>query len=373
MTNEEIQVCIQPSQDRIIKIEILNQNDYVVDEISGLCIDGDFNIDGDSAIRRTCSLKFIATSKLSITPSSPLWINKRFRLWIGITSLFTGQVVYFNMGTYIINDPTVDIQIADKTVSINGLDKMCYLDGTVSGELDKKTIIGVDIPISDAIKETVKLSGETKLLIDTSPYKTPYQIEKEAGSTIYDVLEELQNLYMTWKCFYDAQGNFVFRQIKNHLNDPVMFDFSQYNVIQTIQQDIKYSNIKNYFKVIGRVNSDGTQYSSELYVRDSKYPNLPFTIEKMGEFTTRNLVIVENKYYEQKQCDDRLEYEFLKHNNFADTINFTCVPLYFLDVDMVVYINRPDDNIVGNYCITSISCGLKADSLMNINAYKIYN
>jgi hypothetical protein len=372
MNNEEIQACMQPSQNRYIKIEILDSNDYVVDEISGLASEGNLNIDGNSSIRRTCDLKFVLTSKLVLSSTSPLWINKRFRLWVGILYLFTGDIIWYDQGVYIINDPIIDIQINSNTISIKGLDKMAMIDNTLSGELKVKTVIPVGTPISDAIKSTAQLSGETKLLIDTSPYTIPYKIEKEAGNSIYDVLKEIQDLYMTWKCFYDVNGNFVFRQIKNHLSDPIVFDFSQYNVIQSISQTVKYSNVKNYIKVIGKLLDTGAQYTSELYVHDAQYPFNPFTIEKMGEQSTRNLIISGDKYYTQQQVDDRRDYEFLVHSNFADTISISCIPLLFLDTDQIIYINMPEYNIEGKYCITSISCGLKHSDLMQISAYKLY-
>jgi hypothetical protein len=373
MTNEEIQVtCLQPVQTKYVKLEILNQSDKIVDSLEGYLLDGSYNINSTSSIRRTCDLKFMLTSKLVISSSSPLWLNKRFRLYTGILNLVTQEIVWFLQGIYLISNPTTDIQLSENTISIQGIDKMAYF--SEFGQLINKTVIPTGTPISDAIKSTVStLGGENKLLIDTSPYTMPYEIEKEAGSTIYDLLKEISDLYMNWKVYYDINGVFLFTQIKNHINDPVIFDFSLYNVIQSISQNIKYSNIKNYFKIIGKLHDDGTQYTSTLTVTDALYPNNLFTVEKMGETSTRKLIISEDKYYTQEQCDSRISYEYDLHNNFAEEVFITCVPLPFLDVDMVVYLNYPDWGIVGNYCITSISNGLRYDSLMQISAYKIYN
>jgi hypothetical protein len=374
MNNEEIQVCLQPTQKKYAKLEILNQSDNIVDELSGLCIDGGYSIDSKSAIRRTCDIKFMLTSKLVISQSSPIWINKRFRLYTGILNLITQEVVWFLQGIYLISDPSTDIAISENTISIKGIDKMAMFTNDVSGQLTHNTLIEVDTPISDAIKSTVTiLGGETKLLIDISPYSVPYKIEKDAGNTTYDLLKEISDLYMGWKIYYDIYGTFIFIKTKNHINDPVIFDFSIYNVIQSINQNIKYSNIKNYFKVIGKLHDDGTQCLSELTVTDALYPNNLFTVEKMNEFSPRRLVISEDKYYTQEQCDSRISYEYDLHNNFAEEVILTCLPLPFLDCDMVIYLNYPEWNIVGNYCITTVSAGLRFDSMMQISAFKIYN
>lgn len=375
MTNEEIQVCLQLSQQKYVKLEILNQSDYVVDELSGVCKDGSYSIDTSSSIRRTSNLDFILNKKLIINESSPLWINKRFRLWLGVLNLLTGNVVYMNQGIYIIKDPSISISVSDYAVSISGMDKMCFLDDSVSGQLGYKTIINAETPISDAMSSTVELSGETKLLIDTTTNVVPYDIEKEATDSIYDIVDDLGSLYMNWKYYYDVSGNFVFTKLKNYLSDPVMFDFSLYpQAIISISQNINYSNIKNYIKIIGKLLDSGVQYSSEITVNDATYPNNPFTIEKMGELKPRKLIIQDDNYFTQEQCDTKAEYEYELHSNTADTITITTIPLLFLDVDVVVYMNYSDNNITieGNYCITKIDCGVKYNDTMTIQAYKIY-
>lgn len=375
MTNEEIQVCLQLSQQKYVKLEILNQNDYIVDELSGVCESGNYSIDSDSSIRRTSNLTFVLSKKVVINKSSPLWINKRFRLWLGVLNLLTGNVVYMSQGIYIISDPKINISVNDYTVSISGIDKMCYLDNTASGQLGYKTIINDDTPISNAVVATMGLSGETKLLIDTTTNVVPYDIEKEATGTIYDIIDTLGKLYMDWKYYYDINGNFVFTKIRNHINDPIMFDFSLYpQAIINISQNINYSNIKNYIKIIGKLLDNGIQYTSEINVNDATYPNNPFTIEKMGELKPRKLIIQDDNYFTQEQCDTKAEYEYELHSGTADTISITTIPLLFLDVDMIIYVNYSDSNIIieGKYCITKIDCGVKYSDTMTIQAYKVY-
>ena len=60
------------------------------------------------------------------------------------------------------------------------------------------------------------------------------------------------------------------------------------------------------------------------------------------------------------------------HTNFNEKVNFTCIPLLFLDVNKLINFNSPNHNLFGKYVIENISLGLKFDSLMNITAYKVY-
>ena len=123
-TTLEINTCLQPTIQRAIKIEILDKNENIINEISGMVIDGNISIDTQSAIRRQCDLRFVLNSTTVISETSSLWINKRFRLYIGIINNLTNEIVWYLQGTFLIFDPTEDIEIDECTVSIKGYDKM---------------------------------------------------------------------------------------------------------------------------------------------------------------------------------------------------------------------------------------------------------
>lgn len=370
-TSEQVLVCLQSTLQRSIKAEVLDLNNNVVDLIEGLAIDGSLSIDSNSAIRRTGNLKLTLTDDLLIDDSSPLWINKKIKVWAGIVNLLTGLTVWYNLGIYTINNPSVDIQIADRTISIKLLDKMSLQDNTLSGQIGSKVSISSGTPISDAIKSTITtLGGETEYLIDTSPYTTPADIEEDFGVTVYSICKQLADLYLTWKVYYDINGIFRFNEIKDGIDSSVDFDFSNYNVIQSISQDINYSNVRNYYKIIGRLNDDATQYLKEVSITDILYSNSPFTIEKMGE--TRNFILQDDDLYTQAQVDSACDYYIYKHNTLSESITITCLPLLFLDVDMVVSINETDYGIIGKYLIDNIDLDLKYNGMMSIKAHKIY-
>lgn len=373
-TTQEINVCLQSSLSRSVKIEVLDLNENVIDEISELATDGSVSINTQSTIRRSCDIKFTLNSTTMINENSSLWINKRFRLYTGILDLMTNEIVWFKHGTFILADPSKDIQVNNRTVDIKGYDKMCLQDNSLSGQLLNKVIIPVNTPISDAVLTTITtlgLENPSKCLIDTSPYSTPYEINVNVGSTVYDTIKILQELYLTWKCFYDTESNFRFTQIKSGINDPIVFNFSDYPVIKNITQNILYSNAKNNYRVIGRLNQDGNQYTSSLIVSESNYNGNPFTVEQLGGY--RNWVVSEEKLYTLEQVTDRRDYEIYKHLNLCEGVSFTCSILPFLDVDNLIYVDMPEFEIAGTFMIDSIDLPLKFDGLMNISAHRIYS
>jgi len=367
---EQYNVLIQKVRELNIKIEILNSTDNIIDEIQGIAIDGSIDITSDSAIRRTCSLKIGLTNKLIPSPSSPIWLNKRFRVWVGIKGLSTGEIVWFNYGIYVISDPSIDIQISSKTISIKGYDKCCLLNDDISGQLMNKVIIEAGTPISIAIKSTVMTQGlETRFLIDTSPYVVPYKIEKDAGSSVWDIIEELTNLYLSWESYYNVDGYFVFKEKKNKLNSPIIWNFEEKDFRLNNSMEVNYKNIRNNYSIYGKLLDDGTQVKALKTLTNVNSPNSDFTVEKIGQ---RNYFKNYDKLYTQAQIDAQLEYDIFLHTNANETININSVPIYFLDVNNNIYFNSPEDNLVGKYCITNLNIPLKVDSNMGVQAFKIY-
>ena len=131
MTEQEYRVHFQAVQNKKIKLLILDNNDIAIDEIEGYAIDGNVDVDANSSIRRTCDIKMVLNSKLFPSISSPIWLNKRFKLLIGIKDILTDEYIFFNWGIYSISNPTVDIQISENTINIRGYDKSCFLDGPI--------------------------------------------------------------------------------------------------------------------------------------------------------------------------------------------------------------------------------------------------
>ena len=173
----ELQLQTQSRRQRFIKIEVLDTNNNVVAEVSGTAIGGNYNIDSSADIRRTCSVSFRLEQGYLPNENSVFWINKRFQLFIGLKRFETNQVYWFNKGQYAIKDPTVSLSVSEKTITINGLDKMALHNGDISGQLTYGTIIeaGSDAYVHEAVKAIMQDGGETNLLISETSLQIPYK------------------------------------------------------------------------------------------------------------------------------------------------------------------------------------------------------
>lgn len=367
-TQQEYNIHFQNNRTTRVKLDWLNWNEYKIDELQGNLLDGNISIDRKSAVRRTCNLSFIIDNDKFIPNSTGyIWLNKKFRLWIGIDNVLTGETVWFNQGIYILNEPIFDYNATDKTVRIQGLDKMCLYNGVLSGQLMNPTIIEIDSNITTAMRSLLDDYGETKFNMNNINKTTPYTIEKGADNTVYDILRELADLYVEWSdIYFDVNGYFVFEQNRERINDPIIWNFEENNFIINYRNEPNFANIKNRIQVWGHLHDNGiqTQYLIENNNIESDY-----AISKIG---VRNLTIINDNLFINEQTQMLAEWELKQHSNLNEVIDISCVPIYMLGVNRLVYFNTPEIGIEGNYLIESINVPLNVNENMSFKAYKLY-
>ena len=115
------------------------------DEIIGVATGGSINVDGASAVRRTCQLQ-LTTDQEDILEYN--WVFKtRFTVEIGLENTVgkpysTEDIIWFPQGHYVITSFSSTLGTNSHNISISGQDKMCLLNGEVSGTLTAQTDFG---------------------------------------------------------------------------------------------------------------------------------------------------------------------------------------------------------------------------------------
>ncbi len=99
-TQNEVNVAKQQNRNLYTKINLLNFNFQVVDELSGVVIGTpSFTNDSTSDVRRTCDISLHPTdSSFDITSGNKIWLDKYIKIYIGIMDVHSGEIVYTNMG-----------------------------------------------------------------------------------------------------------------------------------------------------------------------------------------------------------------------------------------------------------------------------------
>lgn len=151
------------------RITALKMDESPLETIQGRITGGSINFDGASAVRRTCSLTMVAQN---FQYNNYYWgLNTKFKLEIGVENHinpYYPDIIWFNQGIYLITNFNTSHSTNNFTISINGKDKMCMLNGEVGGSLeaqidfgtiDEENADGVWVrrkyPIIDIIKKLV--------------------------------------------------------------------------------------------------------------------------------------------------------------------------------------------------------------------------
>lgn len=173
------QIDADENRETYIRITALDLNDYPRETIEGKATGGSVNIDGTSAIRRSCSLSLVVPNTDVIITDEYWCYNNKFKLEVGLKNNINDQyppILWFNQGIYLIASFGHSITASNTTISISGKDKMCRLNGEISGNLPMSVDFGTEeivaadgtvtinkIPIYTIIQQAVRTYGQERL------------------------------------------------------------------------------------------------------------------------------------------------------------------------------------------------------------------
>ena len=234
---------------RIISLDF---QENPVEKIEGRVTGGSINIDGASAVRRTCSLSMVA-KEMNINDF--YWgLNTKFKLEIGLKNIIDikyPDIIWFPQGVYVITSFNTSQSTNNYTVSISGKDKMCLLNGEVGGNLPASVDFGVEefhdlvnntttykkIPIKQIIREalhTYALEPYHNIIIDDLEAAGLELMEYRGEDYIYFIYnedtEEYENIIFdgSMKCWLKADGSvtnigslpYYFKRVDELINAP---------------------------------------------------------------------------------------------------------------------------------------------------------
>lgn len=389
------------------KINILNFDFQVVGEISGVVLDGStYNIDATSDIRRTCSISLVPKDRsYNVEYGAKIWLDKYIQVFIGIEDntminrdvFDDSNVVYSNLGLYMINNPSQVYDATNDTITINGIDLMAKITGMRNGYLEGITY---QIEANKGIKQvmTALINGEcgfTRYSIDQPEptILTPYEMSFGLGSTAYNIITQLRDINSNYQTYFDQDGVFWFNRIPMGSNEQIMVDDDIWKkVLISYKKDYDFENVKNYIEVFGKTQDDGhTPYG----VAWESNPDSPFYVGEINPITNKfeneiRIVLSGGEYdniyplgdYNTNPDDfnslaqQRANYELYTRCRLQDQIELTCVPVYWLDVNWLVEITLPNKQTQveekQQYITKKISTTLGVNGTQNITLMKYY-
>lgn len=134
-------------KEQFVKIVLLDYQERPITEIQGKVNSGNLNLNGSSAMRRTCNLNMTVDSFDNDikNPKSLFAINRKVSIEVGFKN-FTNyyqehDIIWFPLGVFVIITPNVSHSTSGLTVSLQLKDKMCLLNGECGGTFSASTIL----------------------------------------------------------------------------------------------------------------------------------------------------------------------------------------------------------------------------------------
>ena len=174
------------------KIEILDDKEKPIKSIEGKVKPGSsISIDGNSSVRRTCNITFIADEETNdlTNVNNLLSINKRVRIFTGLQNNISSQyddIIWFPQGIFVITQPNISHNSSGCTIGLSCKDKMCLLNGECGG----------NFPTSVTFHEYSQIIGEKQCEGD------PAVVELEPNEYTIYCYEDNGTKYKKWRRNY---------------------------------------------------------------------------------------------------------------------------------------------------------------------------
>lgn len=382
-----------------IKVEWLNPDESVNFEFTNSLykIDVDLSVNYKNGSRRSCTITLNNDRNVFPVDFDNIWIGQKFKLWMGIY-LDSKTPYFFPQGVFYVTNPEDVYNPSTRTITLNGIDKWAYLDGTLFGRLSGIYQTGIGVDLYEATRGLLKLSrfkddfSETnnkEEMIDPIPpllspillNKTvdgrrvldcPYTAVVERSKTFADVLLE----YATILCaniYYDVNGRLVLEPMIDTAEDitdtnkEILWHYTvDEKTFLGLTQKHDFEKIHNDFIVLGNV-VNGYQFKGRVQNRN---PRSNTCIQRIGLRTKEPYE--DNQYASDAQCEELAKYYAKTDTILQKSGSISSVTLYHLDVNKLVTVSTPNNNMSKElFLITGFSLSASGSMTLNIASVNI--
>ena len=327
-TKQEYEVGLQKFQNLYAKIQLVNKQDQSLGEWETSVVGNPtFTIDSDSAIRRTCSLTLLSKGKRdfesSVAEGKDIWLNTYMKIYLGIENMRTKEIVYTNMGKYMLDNPREVYSSTENTFTIKGVDLMCQFTGLRNGVIGGKSefvteyVIEEGSNVRQSIIGVLEMAGFYAYAVDECQFNVPNDLKFGNSNTYYDILKALLDIDPTMQMYFDVDGVFRYEKTPMTENEQIILDDSYWKkTLISYSRDYDFEKVKNYVEVVGKTHSiknysdatvSGRVYNLQIPTLSNLYNNAkigftaPYKVNspqiKINNFPAKNLVDYEYDEY----------------------------------------------------------------------------
>lgn len=354
-----------------IKIEWVNNDGSSYGEITNSYVDmsGTVSVSMENGTRRTADIELDNSNGEFSVDVYNLWYGKMVKLWMGVY-LSDGSPYYFPQGVFYVNSVEESNTPLQRTVSLHLIDKWCFLDGTMWGNLDGIYIVPVGSNIYDALTKLLKTSRFTGKNVDeagepqgnavdpimpnlssyylTKTYEdgettynaidTPYEIRMEYGKTYADILLEFATILGAY-IYYDVDGRLTIEPTQDDIVDsskPILWTFTP-NEQEFLSEDSShdFGTFYNDIIVIGYT-TNGKQAKGRAQNKNTASPT---AVQIVGIKTYPPYE--DTAYYTDEQCNELAEYYLKRQTIKQRSVQISSAPMFHLRENRLIECVRP--------------------------------
>ena len=354
-----------------VEIEWMNNDGSSYGEITNSYVDmsGTVSVSMENGTRRTADIELDNSNGEFSVDVYNLWYGKMVKLWMGVY-LSDGSPYYFPQGVFYVNSVEESNTPLQRTVSLHLIDKWCFLDGTMWGNLDGIYIVPIGSNIYDALTKLLKTSRFTGENVDeagepqtnavdpimpnlssyylTKTYKdgettynaidTPYEIRMEYGKTYADILLEFATILGAY-IYYDVDGRLTIEPTQDDIVDsskPILWTFTP-NEQEFLSEDSShdFGTFYNDIIVIGYT-TNGKQAKGRAQNKNTASPT---AIPIVGIKTYPPYE--DTAYYTDEQCNELAEYYLKRQTIKQRSVQISSAPMFHLRENRLIECVRP--------------------------------
>lgn len=393
-----------------IEVSIVDSKGISLGVLKGYTLDGMVTLSSDNSYRRSGHLVMVLTSAWDV--KKLFWFNTKARLRIGMKDFLTDEIFWFSLGEFAVKNMSISREMSGNTVELQLLDNMAFLDGSLGGIITNEIRLEAknNIPIHEAVKTILSSVGITKtsvepIMVNNEVKNIPYNLEFPEGTVISEILKSLINLYQGYEGFFDVDGIFVLRRIRDRKNDISLYKFGKDGSKLSMGniQNFDFGKVKNSIVINGYKDNYGVQvtyrcrnrysrndmvslslisdaikgdicyvvFENKSYIYNGTTWDLlnfnvtpVFNIENIG---LKPLVIEDGNVFNLEQAKTMAEFYIFTNSNLGEEVNITTVPVYGLDVN-----NKITTDELGDCLVRSLNVPLNISETMTVMATKIY-
>ena len=294
------------------RITNLTTSQYPIERIEGVITGGSITIDGDSAVRRICSLT-LTTSNLNI--NNIYWsLTTRVKIEIGIENNLAkkyglrnelvkdyqaqyGDIIWFPQGVFVLTDFKTSATVNSYSISLQGKDKMCLLNGDVGGKFNAETQIDSErVEQEDGTWEDEKkpIAYILRELVHTYAQEPFHNIIIKDIDTLS--LKVLRNRATT---FYLVKKEATEEIVDMYYDDPSVTGNSSYRYYDDLSTEVNFKRIPSNFIFDTSVDEDdlGLIHNPPSIIIDEN--NIKYTVVRVSAGEDLGYEITETYYPEE--------------------------------------------------------------------------